>query len=369
MIDDRLNYSLTNMGYHRIDSNAQGIYLFYQVQEDNLNVVSVIHADNGDEITVEQYGHILEQMKNNLKNSFPQKLQLLSLVLTRFPDRVKYLCSSSEEDSHWIIDINTNRLMIYETQTNDFAGLKNGIEALLEEEQRQNYGESSYDNGYEGIPDQNTKRNSLSSVQFTLASSILAGVNVIIFIIYRYTQAFGGEEQMFMKGALSWYFVREGKEYYRFLTSMFLHADWSHLINNMIVLIFIGTNLERITGKLKFLLIYFGTGIVAGITSFGYNMWKEQAEAAFENTTFSIGASGAIFGIVGALLFIVLINRGRLKEINPTQMILFVILSLYSGIANSRIDQAAHVGGFLGGLILALIVYRKPGTKNVANQV
>jgi rhomboid protease GluP len=165
---------------------------------------------------------------------------------------------------------------------------------------------------------------------------------------------------MLTKGALSWYYIVEYKEYYRVVTSIFMHADWSHLVNNMIVLLFIGGNLERVIGKWKYLIIYFAGGILAGITSIGYNMWKEYADVvAFYDTTISIGASGAIFALVGAVLFIVLINKGRLKEISMRQMVWFVFLSLYGGIANSGIDQAAHVGGFLAGIILAVILYRR----------
>jgi rhomboid protease GluP len=64
--------------------------------------------------------------------------------------------------------------------------------------------------------------------------------------------------------------------------------------------------------------------------------------------------------VVGAILFIVVINRGRLAEISTGQMILFVVLSLYSGIINAQIDQAAHIGGFFAGISLAVILYRRP---------
>ena len=95
------------------------------------------------------------------------------------------------------------------------------------------------------------------------------------------------------------------------------------------------------------------------ITSIGYNMWKEYASTAYWETTSSIGASGAIFGIVGAVLFLVIFHRGRIKEISTSQMIIFVILSLYNGIVNSHIDQAAHLGGFLGGFLFSLILLRR----------
>lgn len=384
MIEDRLNNGLLNMGYLRLNSNAQGIYLFYRAAENGLIVVSVIHAINGNEITAEQYEHILSQIKNNFTNASSGRIRLLSLVLTRYPDRVKHFCSASAEDSHWIIDLSSSRLMIYETQSDDFAGLKNVIEQLLSEEQNplnQNTASGSqYEDGrdaggqnvsgqYEGVPYGGGQYGGYPGAErdirikdalpFTLMNTIVIVINIIAYIMTHFTGAFGGADQMFYKGALSWHYVIADKQYYRILTSMFMHADWGHLVNNMIVLLFVGVNLERAAGKIRYLLIYFGTGIIAGFASIGYNMWRDNSVFAYKNATFSIGASGAIFGVVGAILYIVIINKGRLAQINTRQMVIFIILSLYSGIINSHIDQAAHIGGFLGGLLFAALLYRK----------
>ena len=165
---------------------------------------------------------------------------------------------------------------------------------------------------------------------------------------------------MLGRGALSWYFVFEKKEYYRVLTSMFMHSDLEHLFNNMLVLYFVGNNLERAAGKIRYLFLYFGTGILAGLASISYNMWKEGGQFLVGNSVFSVGASGAIFGVVGAMLFIVVINRGRIADISTRQMVLFVVFSLYGGVTNTQIDQVAHIGGFLAGIVLAAITYRRP---------
>ncbi|MHB8129864.1 MAG: rhomboid family intramembrane serine protease [Mobilitalea sp.] len=355
MIEDRLSNSLTNMGYKRVDSKATGIYLFYHIEENDLTIVSVIHAVNGNEFAGEQYQHILEQIRTNFKNAYPHNIRLLSLILTKFPDKAKHLCLDTKEDSHWIVDINSDRLIIYETQSIEFTDLRKVIEQLLEEEQLENPSkqDSKAHQRMQGSPARKLKL-------FTLMNTIIIAINIIVFLVMHYTKAFGGEGPMVEGGALSWYFVKEQKEYYRVITSMFMHADWSHLFNNMVVLLFVGVNLERAAGKIKYLFLYFGTGIIAGITSIGYNMWKEYAEFSYEHTVFSIGASGAIFGVVGAMLYVVIANRGKLEDLSTRQMILFVVFSLYGGISNAQIDQAAHIGGFIAGLLLAIIVYRRP---------
>jgi rhomboid protease GluP len=366
MIEDRLSSGFINNGYQRMDSNAQGIYLFYRVEENGIMLISVIRATSGKELTLEQYQHVLNQIKTSFGQSYPEKLKLLSLILTENADEVKPLAINSSVDSHWIVDMRNYRLIIYETQSNKFASIQNMIEQVLTEE-------SSKDSSYTSYPGNNTGQyykqqsapySSQNRFKQMPATMVLIAINVLVYLLTHFTIFLSGPDSVVEKGALSWYLIKENQEYYRIITSMFLHADWSHLFNNMLVLLFVGGNLERAIGKIKYLILYFGTGILAGIASISYNMWKEYALATIGNTTYSIGASGAIFGVVGAVLWIVVINKGKLKEISSTQMILFVILSLYGGVVNSQIDQAAHVGGFLGGVILSMLLYRKQRKKS-----
>ena len=351
MIEDRLSSSFINNGYQRMDSNAQGIYLFYRVEEMDLMLISVITAASGKELTLEQYQHVLNQIKANFRQSDSGRLKLLSLILTENAGEVKPWATNSAEDSHWIVDMRNNRLIIYESQSSTFTSIQRSIEQILTEETYQERTGS-----YKQAPPYASQMNRFKQMPATM---VLIAINVLVYLLTHFTIFLSEPEAVVEKGALSWYLIKENQEYYRILTSMFLHADWSHLFNNMLVLLFVGGNLERAVGRIKYLFLYFGTGILAGIASISYNMWKEYALALSGNTTYSIGASGAIFGVVGAVLWIVVINKGRLKEISSTQMILFVILSLYGGVVNSQIDQAAHVGGFLGGVILSILLYRK----------
>lgn len=159
-------------------------------------------------------------------------------------------------------------------------------------------------------------------------------------------------------GALYWPAVHYLHQYYRIITYMFLHGGIEHLGNNMLVLFVIGDNLERAAGKWKYLIIYFASGIIAGISSMSYNI-------VAQSNAISIGASGAIFGVVGAMIYIVVVNKGRLENISTRQMVIFVIFSLYGGFTSQGVDNAAHVGGLIGGFLLAAILYRKPKKKLV----
>lgn len=177
-------------------------------------------------------------------------------------------------------------------------------------------------------------------------------INVAVFFIL---SLFGNtEDAMFMleHGAMFEPLITQDHEYYRIITSMFLHFGIEHLLNNMVILGALGWNLELETGKIRFLIIYLVSGIGGNLLSLYLGV--SSAEYAV-----SAGASGAIFGLMGALLYVAARNRGRMGRISGKGVLFMIALSLYFGITSSGIDNAAHIGGLLCGFILAVILYRK----------
>ena len=120
----------------------------------------------------------------------------------------------------------------------------------------------------------------------------------------------------------------------------------------MVILGALGWNLELETGKIRYLIIYLVSGIGGNLLSLYLGV--SSAEYAV-----SAGASGAIFGLMGALLYVAARNRGRMGRISGKGVLFMIALSLYFGITSSGIDNVAHIGGLLCGFILAVILYRK----------
>lgn len=181
---------------------------------------------------------------------------------------------------------------------------------------------------------------------------ILIAVNVAVFFIL---SLFGDTEDavfMMQHGAMYSNFVIQDREYYRLFTCLFLHFGIEHLLNNMVILGALGWNLELQTGKIRFLLIYFGSGLFGNVVSLIFH-------GAAQEYTVSAGASGAIFGLMGALLWGVIANHGRLGRLSGRGMLVMVALSLYFGLSSSGVDNYAHIGGLVCGFLLALILYRK----------
>ncbi|GEM_PF-779045 len=133
-------------------------------------------------------------------------------------------------------------------------------------------------------------------------------------------------------------------QYWRFITPIFLHANLLHIGLNMLNFVILGVLIERIFGHLRFLLIYLLTGVVSIIASF-----------YFSPQDVSVGASGAIFGMVGAYSIFIFMHRHAFRRGGiPTLIWLVIIigLNLGLGLVIPNVDNSAHLGGFLAGCFL-----------------
>ena len=114
-----------------------------------------------------------------------------------------------------------------------------------------------------------------------------------------------------------------------------------------------GDNLERALGKTRYAVFYLVCGMGANVVS----MYANLRSGAY---TVSAGASGAIFGVIGGLLYAVAINRGRLEDLSTRQMVILAAFSLYHGFTSSGVNNVAHVSGLLLGVIMGAVLYRRP---------
>ncbi|MGC4018767.1 MAG: rhomboid family intramembrane serine protease [Muricomes sp.] len=185
-----------------------------------------------------------------------------------------------------------------------------------------------------------------------ICTTALIGINVAVFLVLTFLG--DTEDTLFMlnHGAAYGPYISEGQQYYRLLTSMFLHFGINHLLNNMVLLGALGSNLEYETGKIKFLIIYFVSGL-------GGNLFSHWMNMRTDTLVVSAGASGAVFGLMGALVWVVIRNHGRLGRLTNRGILFMVALSLYFGFTSSGVDNNAHIGGLVCGFIASVLLYRK----------
>lgn len=191
-----------------------------------------------------------------------------------------------------------------------------------------------------------------------VVTNILIAINVIVFlVVFALSGGVLSGGALLKYGALNSYLVTSG-DWYRLITSAFLHGGLLHLLFNMYSLYIIGTQIENFTGKGKYLLIYFVSALSASLMS-----------CVITPNSISVGASGAIFGLLGALVYFGTQYRIYLSSVIKNQIIPLIVINLLLGFMVSGIDNAAHIGGLIGGVLIAMAlgVQKKENTKNKVN--
>lgn len=175
-------------------------------------------------------------------------------------------------------------------------------------------------------------------------SYLLIAINAIIFFAGMISPAI--DEQLFVGGSLFPPFVVEQGQVYRLFTAMFLHADIMHLFFNMYALYIVGIQLEPIFGRLRFAIVYFLGGLGGSVLSLALGTYSVP----------SVGASGAIFAIFTAYAVHLYQHRHIYQNVRAQlqQMLFLIGINIVIGfLPGSRVDNWGHIGGLIGGAILA----------------
>ncbi len=198
---------------------------------------------------------------------------------------------------------------------------------------------------------------------------VTLGLLVLNIVGYIFCTQMG--EVVYTIGSMNAEKILVAHEYYRFLTSVFLHADIEHLVSNMIFLFGLGQMVEQVVGHISFSIVYLLSGFGGSIFSILYAVLTGKIYDA-------VGASGAIFGLVGALFILVvardlkrrshsqgtveiLDQRGRqmpgaYESVSVGRIIFAVVYMIYSGSRAAGVDNAAHVGGLLCGIMIMAVI-------------
>ncbi|MDD3172862.1 MAG: rhomboid family intramembrane serine protease [Herbinix sp.] len=182
--------------------------------------------------------------------------------------------------------------------------------------------------------------------QHNLITIILITINIIAYIITSTNGDMKDTEYLVSCGGNYWTLTFSG-EWTRLIYSMFIHSGLIHLLSNMIVLYFIGTILETTVGKFKYLIIYFSSGIIGGALGAYLNM-------IFDRHIVSVGASGAIYGIMAAA-FLLEYKTG--KEKLSTVIIAPIVYAIFTFAIG--VDLLGHIFGSIIGSIIGLFLIRK----------
>lgn len=194
---------------------------------------------------------------------------------------------------------------------------------------------------------------SVFKMKYPIVTYLLIALNVILYIVPVLTNSYDTIINNFcVYGPL----IKAG-QYYRIITGAFLHGGILHLAFNCYALYVIGSQLESYLGKVRYLIIYLFSAVTASLFSMIFN------------SNPSIGASGAIFGLMGALVYFGYHYRVYLGNVLKSQIIPLILFNLLIGALSTGIDNFAHIGGLIGGLLItsALGIKYKSSTSQMVN--
>lgn len=331
---DQIKEILQRYGYEEIRLNVPVIHLAFR--EENAEGYAVVTIDETENVflSVEQFRNISGQIREHLQLRGCGFCHFLYILVSDCDESVGRLFSNYE--CFWRIVPERKQLMVFERLDEAFMLLRRPLEEML-----------AGDSVKEWKTAYREKKIPVLNVIFIL-------INVLVFLYTDFFAVFHGEEFL-NNGALGWYPVLEKGEWYRLLTAMFFHVDGEHLFNNMLVLGYIGSHVENALGSRRYGILYILSGLLAGCTSMVYNMLQSDY-------VLSVGASGAVFGTIGALLYLVLFQREKRMQYSVSQIAFMAFFSLYGGFTSQSVDNAAHIGGLIAGFLLAgiLTLGKKP---------
>ena len=184
-----------------------------------------------------------------------------------------------------------------------------------------------------------------------LVTRVLIGINVLVFLLEL------GNDTIERRFAANGFAVALGHQYYRMITSAFLHAGVFHILFNMLWLWLFGVQIEAVLGRVKYLVLYLVAAFGGSVCSY----WFQSPR------TLGVGASGAVLGLFGAYFVL-----GRARQADTSQAVGLIVITLVFGLINPLVDNYAHIGGALtGGAVAGVFVAaeRMEGAARVVTQV
>ena len=199
------------------------------------------------------------------------------------------------------------------------------------------------------------KANDIFMMKTPVVTYALIAINIIVFLLQYLHEDITLNYSVYNLGVIKY------QEYYRIFTGMFLHVGIIHLAFNMYALYILGKQLESFLGKTKYILVYLGSGIFGSLMSLAIN----------SGVVMGVGASGAIFGLIGSILCFGYYYRIYLGQVIRTQIMPLLFFNLAIGFAIPEIDVFAHIGGLVGGFLvtMALGVKYKDNLRDQINGV
>ena len=333
-----LHYFITEEDYKPVIINGLDNEIWLENMENDLQLIRINtnYIHNDEQLKNDMY-KVKTIMRSIKKNTLSLRMNVLNLLLDTNED----IDFKSTKEYKNVETINVEKISDFKRNkvvTSFFPKVKDNI--LNDKMDPIDFFKLTDDMNQKTIKNEK-KLAKIFSQKKPIVTYVLIVLNVMIFLLSQiYPKLVGmfGNNYMFI----------QSRQIYRLITSMFLHGGIMHLLFNMYALYILGSQVERYYGKRRFLLIYFLSGLMGSLFS-----------CVFMKTNVfgvSIGASGAIFGLMGSIAYFTYYYRATLQGVLREQIMPVIVLNLLLGMMIQSIDLFAHIGGLIGGLLISMAI-------------
>lgn len=346
LVMNLINYFITEENYKPMIIHGINDEIWLENLDNNYKIVRIVshHIHNKEQLDFDKFklSKIVKQVK---RKTLSFKVKVLSIYTDIEDEKI----------------LNNDDVLITKEKDINNPKLVSAFPDIVEKTNRKEDGLEYFIKVTDNINKKNEKRNKIAEKIFSykqpIVTYIIMAICIILFILMELSGGSTNSQILLKYGANLDVLVKNG-EYYRLFTCIFLHVGIMHLLCNMYSLYIIGREVENLFGKIKYIIIFILSGIFGSIMSL-----------AFTHNTISAGASGAIFGLLGALLYFGMHYRTYLGEAIKRSIIPIIVVNLIIGFFAEGIDLAAHIGGLVGGVLVAMMVGvpDKSKTKDIIN--
>ncbi len=336
---ETLKLKLINRGYRELKIMFKKYPFFIMGSSSGESFIALLVADiNEGSEDYHFIRHYLEKAIDSMGiRNFHKNVLIVNLLISDSDnpfasetlDKAKPFEEGSLMDVFWWLRLDSGEIINNKIQPSEVDYLRRDIISVLD--------------GSVRLEDQKEQamKDLLVYRKLPILTYLIIAVNAIILLLM--TAAGGSENIRILTdfGALDPNLVLNKNEYYRLFSSMFLHIGFSHFIFNTFSLLVFGARLERYIPAYKFMLIYLFSGIFGGALTL-----------LLSPVSIAAGASGAIFGLIGALMTYIRRKGAPIGGLSFMSMLMIIIVNLGLGFMQPEVGNAAHIGGLLIGIIL-----------------
>ncbi len=321
-VSNSIDTFLTGQGYRQTARSGNMDVMVYTRQTSfGVEMITMVDMVHHPEIKREYVDQVVNGMTERIRMITHHEPKNLSLIIGERSEKGLDICKQSPNS--WYLDALDSKMYLYENQLQDFNGLRGPLEQWI---------------SGKGVHIPKVTNLDLMIPRRSIVALVLLILNALMFILY--SQGIVSDRAL----ALDAESILQRREYYRFFTCMFMHGNFLHILYNMMVLWMVGPYVNHFYGWKKMTAGYLLSGLGGGILSMIYSVKTGNIYA-------TVGASGAIYGLFGMATIYLFTHKKSFGRGTIFRMGLAFLCLFMSSAENT--DVAAHLGGFLTGLLLA----------------